>query len=634
MKSTRILAALAFLLGVFYIAPAALASDDVKIVDVGLQGYYSNADPTVVRILALHAGSQPATFEFRVHVRTMVNGKIHRVDTFTKNVKLGANEQTVVSVPVILFFDGSEEQLEIEEADEHGKVIGKDSISLYFQQPTGLVALLCLEQKVCQEAQSQISFSGSPVDQAAKGKNLKFVTVQYAPEEWWGYSPARAVVLAEPTAQMSQTQKFALEEYVRNRGTLIVLQDIASDPEFLAPYRTPSSPGAPNIVGRGKVIWIPSLQSNGLGALYSGAGLRRSMVGWQAEDSRNNELNWVRSRLTTRFKFPTLLWLFGWLAAYILVAGIGNFVLLRIINRREWGWVTLPCLSLLFAFAMYFSSASNRPKEFLAEDVAFYWMDENSPLAAVERGERVSSPHRRTLDFSMNADMILAGDRNGTDNTLSVNPFSNDSPDEVLNHWDVRTGPPVDISLRMLQWSFRDLEFYGIEREPGTVRFTGAGHLHNGTGKNFSQAIYVDQDSLYALGAVADGADISLNDAKKTALGKASGALTFGVFGYPTALTEVNQEEMNENAQQQRAAGDGTTPAGVEFQDMKGLSTKPFDLGELVRGWPHGTGHVFDSRSGIFFGLADEPDPPVSLSGIQFGRRGHSVTIVSFERKQ
>jgi hypothetical protein len=633
MNSTWPLAALFFLLGVSYIAPAALASDDVKIVDVGLQGYYLNAVPTVVRVLALHADSQPATFEFRVHVRSMRNGQIVRVDTFTKAVLLGANEQRVVDVPVFLVLSGIGEQLEIEEADERGKVIARDSITLSFQAPSGLVALLCLEQKVCQEAQSQISFSGSPLDQAAKGKNLKFVTVQYAPEEWWGYAPARTVVLAEPLAQMSQAQRIALEEFVRNGGTLVVLQDHAGDSEFLAPYRAPPSQGAPSIVGRGKVIWIPSLQSNGLGALYSGPGLRRSLVGWQADDSRNNELDWVRSRLTTRFKFPTLLWLFGWLAAYILVAGVGNFIFLRVIDRREWGWVTLPCLSLLFAFAMYFSSASDRPKEFLAEDVTFYWMDENSSIAAVERGERVSSPRRRTLDFSLQGDVVLAGDRNGTDNMLSVNPFENDSQDQLPNHWDVKTGSPVEVSLRLLQWSFRDLEFYGIEHEPGTVRFASAGHLHNGTGKKFSQAIYVDQGALYTLGAVPDGADIGLTDAKKTPLGKVTGARTFGIFGFPSALTEVSQDEINADAQLQRVTGNETAGTDVGFQDGKGISNQPFDLAELVRGWPLRGGHVFDSRSGIFFGLTDEPDPPVSLSGVQFGRKGHSVTVVSFERK-
>lgn len=632
MNSTRPLAALFILAGILAFAPSALSSDAVKIVDVGLQGYYSPDGPAVVRILVLHADSQPATFELRVHVHAQQSNQLERVDTFTKIVKFGANEQRVVDVPIVPFLGGFKLYVEVEEADDRGKITAKDSAPLHGQTSETLIALLCVEQKICQEAQSQISFSGAPPEQAAKGKQLKFVTVQYAPQEWWSYAPARTVILAEPVSNMSHAEQTALEEYVRNRGTLIVLQDIASDPAFLAPYRSSSSWGAPNAVGRGKVIWVPSLQTKGLGELYSGANLARAMSRWQAPGA-SDELDWARSRLTTRFQFPTLLWLFGWLAAYILVAGIGNFILLRLINRREWGWVTLPCLSLLFALAMYFSSASDRPKEFLAEDVTFYWMDENSSIAAVERGERVSSPRRRTLDFSLQGNVVLAGDRNRTDNMLSVNPFENDSQDQPMNHWDVKTGPPVEVSLRMLQWSFRDLEFYGIEQQPGTVRFTAAGRLRNGTGKNFAQAIFVDRDALYTLGAVPDGADVSLNDAKKTPLGKVSGARTFGVFGYPTALTEVSQDEINADAQLQRAAGNEATGTDVGFQDLKGISNKPFDLAELVRGWPLRGGHVFDSRSGIFFGLAEEPDPPVSLSGVQFGRKGHSITAVSFERK-
>lgn len=628
MSRVRIIAALFLIAGVLAFAPAAFPSDTVKIVDVGLQGYYSPGNPALVRVLVDHADPQPATVELRIHIHVPTRMHIERLDTFTQIVKLGPNERRTVDVPVFLYRNGT---MDLEELGEHGQVIAKDSIPVDWELGANLIALLCAEQKVCQEAQTQISFSGTSAEQALKGEDLRFVTVHDVPEEWWVYWPARAIVLAEPVDKMSPLQRAALEEFVRQRGTLVVIEEKVGDPGFLAPYRTPPSWGAPSVVGRGKVFWVPSLQSGELGGLYAGPQLLRAMNGWQVSSPTSDEMDWTRKRVATQFRFPTLTWLLIWLTAYILIAGMGNFIVLRWINRREWGWVTLPCLSLLFAFAMYFSSASNRPRDFRAEDITIHWMDDNSPVAAVERGERISAPYRQTLDFSVSGNVILGGDRNWTGDVYSENPFGFVTQDQLLNFWNVKTGPPLLVTLHMLQWSFRDLELFGIEQRPGTVHFDGPGHLRNNTGTSFRQALFVDRDTVYFFDGFAAGADMNLAEAKQEPLAHVSGNSMMRSVSSPTDLAE---EDSNGTFVPWRLTTNAKSRFGEEFAaNAKTLSETPFDLAELIRGWSSKGIHAFDSRSGIFFGLADEPDPPVSLSGIPFTRKGYSITIVSFERK-
>ena len=629
MKRSRTLAALFLLAGASVLAPPSFASDGVKILDVGLQGYYEPGNLMAVRVLVIHDDPQPATIELRVQLHGPGPGRPAGLDTFTQMASLAGNEQRVVDIPVVFTGRVPAGDVEVDVTDVQGNIIAKDSVPLNLHYQPGLIALLCAEPAVCQEAQTQISFSGTPPEQAQKAAQMRFVTLKRVPEVWWSYEPIQTIVLAAPLSQMSQIQRTALEEYVRHRGTLVVIEDQAADPEFLAPYRTSAPPTNASAVGQGKVFWIKSLPSKELGELYGGASLAHIIATWNAFNFRNGEMDWVRNRVAIHFKFPTLTWLLCWLAAYILIAGMGNFVILRWIDRREWGWVTLPFLSLVFAFAMYFSTATNRPREFLAEDVAFYWMDENSPVAAVERGERISAPHRQTLDLAFTGDAVFGGDRNRTDQPTMDGPFGGRSADQSANHWDVRTGSPVSITLSMLQWSFRDLEFYGTEREPGTVRFTAPNQLHNGTGKNFTHALYVDKDTVYFFDGVASGGDINLTTAKQKPLSKVIGRFT--VFGYPTAITELNLGEAMTAPQPLPEKGTEDTEEAVP--DPKSLSTKPFDLVELIRGWPRRGNHVFDSRSGIFFGLADAPEPPVSLSVTPFTRKGYSVTVVSFESK-
>lgn len=635
MRLARLSAALFLIAFVAGLAASASASDGVKIVDVGLKGYYSADTTIIVRVLIVHADPQPETTDLRVRVRGLVQGRIDRVDTFTQSVRLGANDHQIVGIPVILFHGGNPE-LEVELAGKDGKLAASDSLPLAFSGNAGPIGIICSDPSVCQQAQSQISFSGSSLDQDSKGKLLKFASLQYPPPEWVGYRPARTIVLAAPLALLSVDQRTALEQFVRQGGVLIAIEDLAGASDFLAAYRTANSDAVPNIVGRGKVFWIPSLASKELGDLYSGANLPRAMQAWGVAGFVRSELDWTRSRMANHFRFPSLAWLLLWLGAYILTAGIGNFVVLRLIDKREWGWVTLPSLSLIFAFAMYFTSATSRPHHFLAEDIAFFWMDDRSALAAVEHGERISSSRGHSVDLSMARDVVFGGDRNGTGARISVNPFDEDSSDQAVSHWDVKYGPPVVVGLNLLQWSYRDLEFYGFERMPGTIHFASPGHLRNETGRNFSQAIFVDKDFVYRLGQVAAGADVDLAHAQQAPLGKVVGNQMAAFLGYPSDISETTANDAIQwqtNRQSTTGQPENAQSYALSMSDLRDVSKKPFDLTELIRAWPPLGGRVFETRSGIFFGFAEEADPAGSLSGVDFSKKGYSVTVVSFERQ-
>jgi hypothetical protein len=612
------------------LAPTVHCSDGVRIVEIGVKGYYYQGSPVRLSVMLWRSGLQPTTVELRVHVHSFPDPRIERVDTFARRVTLESNDYRTVGIPVLLQYS-DKATVQVQEVDAEGRVLSEDVQPL--EPPLGekLVAILCDQPAVCQQAQSQISFSGIEAEQTEKGKTLKFASIEKPPEQSWQYSPATTVVLARPVGEITPEEREALEGFARQGGALIVLEDQAQSTKFLEAYRIAAFPATPAIVGRGKVFWIPTLAGQGLGELYTGLGLQRAIQGWQAADSARDELSWARRRLAVHFRFPTLAWLLAWLAAYILVAGVGNFALLRKIDRREWGWITLPCISLFFACAMYVSSAATRPSELRSDDISLLWMDENSSVAFVQRGERISSNRRQTVQFRMNGDSLLEGDRNGTGSAISLNLLGNEADDNPLNHWNVQLGPPTSVELRMLQWSFRDLEFSTIAKQRGSVRRLDTTHLRNETGKNFRQAMYVDKTNVYFWDAVPDGSEIDLTRAKKKPLDKIAKAHFFTMLGFPTEISEVGMNEIVSTRDS------NASTSGSDAEDVKsalGQSEKPFDLVELIRGWPSDGGHAFDARSGIFFGLADETELPASLPGKRFTAKGYSITIVSFERKR
>src|SRR3989338_7019082 len=64
----------------------------------------------------------------------------------------------------------------------------------------------------------------------------------------------------------------------------------------------------------------------------------------------------------------------------------------------------------------------------------------------------------------------------------------------------VPPAPPRLFELSLLQWSFQDFEFRHTRRFPGTVRRVD-GRLHNDTGQAFRDALYVNKEKVYFLGA-------------------------------------------------------------------------------------------------------------------------------------
>lgn len=83
----------------------------------------------------------------------------------------------------------------------------------------------------------------------------------------------------------------------------------------------------------------------------------------------------------------------------------------------------------------------------------------------------------------------------------------------VEQEYDVRLGPPREVELPMLKWSFRDLDLRGMHEFPGTVHFVSSNRLRNDTGQKLLESVYLDHAAnlLYSLPMMAPGDEIQLD---------------------------------------------------------------------------------------------------------------------------
>jgi len=574
----RVLLCISFVL---VIAASLIAETNLRITDVGLHGY--SGTTSAVRLIVQNPSSQPQFIQLKV----TASGDYDVTNSVTTGVPLSGGERRTLELPVLM---PSGKTVITADATMAGELFGHDQYDGVLRQ-TNLIVLMCASESVCKTTQSQIQFSGSIEERADKNRQSAFEIVDDPRDHWWAYSVSSAVVLAMPMAQFTPGQRDALEGFLRLGGRLVLLEDEIAEPSFLSAYR--KGPAAPNgeRVSLGTLFRVSGLHANKLGDVFAGRNLPAL---FEQHYSRWGpyQQSFLRLRFATSFDFPRLRWVLIWLAAYTIMIGLLNFAVLRHFRRLEFGWISMCGLALIFAAGFYFSSASRRPKGFRLDNLARYYLDARSPIAAADYELRVSAPDRKDVVVSVADPAVFTYSNSiGDEPNSQIWAEMNRQAAQVRHAYDIRLGPPSEIDLSLLKWSFHDLDLRGLHEFPGTIHFVAPNRLRNDTGQQFGEAVYLDYsaNALYALPALAPGGEIQLDTITPKPIFKADGT------------TQV------------WAGGD--------------LYYRKQTLQQLALGSAFPIGHA----GRVFAGLSDGPALPVELN-VPHQRSVHSLVVVALEQ--
>lgn len=101
------------------------------------------------------------------------------------------------------------------------------------------------------------------------------------------------------------------------------------------------------------------------------------------------------------------------LAGYILLVGPLNYLLLRRLDRREWGWVTMPLLVIGFAVAAYLYGGSLRGGQVIINEVAIVRGAPDTTVAAATSYVGVFSPTRGNYQLEVPGGALLSPPTSG-----------------------------------------------------------------------------------------------------------------------------------------------------------------------------------------------------------------------------
>jgi hypothetical protein len=482
-----------------------MADSNLRIVDVGLHGY--SGTTSAVRLMVSNPSSEAQTIHLKISAAGENNN--NGTNTVTADISLSGGEQRELELPVLMPGGNA---IITADATTAGAVFGHDKQKAPLRQ-ANLIVLMCASDSICKTAQSQIQFSGTIEERADKNRQAKFEIVNDPREHWWAYSACRAIVLARPIGEFTPAQRDALEGFLRGGGHLVLLEDEIADPSFLSAYRQGPVSSNGERVGKGTLNRVSGLNADQLGNTFVGQNLR-SVLDQTFMPWNSNQTNWMSRRFATAFDFPRLGWLLLWLTVYVVMIGVLNFAVLRRLRRLDLGWISMCGLALLFAAGFYFSSASRRPRNFRLDNLATYYLDSRSPLAVADYNLRVSAPDRRDVLVSIADPAVFTSSNFAEDEANSqIWVEMNRQGMQERRTYDIHLGPPSQVELPMLKWSFHDLNLQGLHEFSGTVHFVARNRLRNDTGQRFEDSVYLDYpaNALYALPALGPGEEIQLD---------------------------------------------------------------------------------------------------------------------------
>lgn len=137
--------------------------------------------------------------------------------------------------------------------------------------------------------------------------------------------------------------------------------------------------------------------------------------------------NWSQAKeaaLTLpNLSLPSPLLICSFLGLYILVLGPFNYLLVRLLKRSEWGWVTIPVMVLCFSGLIILVGSITRGSRVILNRLAVIQVWPDVPQARLDGVMGVYSPTRSTYQAEVNAPTLLhpfPADFGATANSYSI----------------------------------------------------------------------------------------------------------------------------------------------------------------------------------------------------------------------
>lgn len=596
----------------------------VHLVEVGIADHYQPGHVNPVRIQLTNASDGKSEVELDVTVTGNAQGASdHPEEHYIGVYSLAPREARTVEMPLLLQVTEPEVKVAAKQPGA-SKSFSEEKTKPQGDFHNGLIAVVGRSKIDCDWTRGEVVESGSEKLQSKKASRVSLVCWTEIPGSVLRYKPASSVVVLRPLAEFAAGEVAALEGYARSGGTVVFVGGSEKGIGLFEGKAGSASGGKGEAVlrdeslGFGRIHRVAATESE-LADLYNKSLLLGGVIEPKdnSDDDDEDQPPPAPGRrftftgfgsLTTAllqasgpaFNFLSLRAILLWLGSYILMVGLVNFLVLRWLRLREWGWLTVPLIALAFAGGLYGSTVAQRSGAMRLDEVRVHWMDDQSPLAWTQEAMRVSAPNKINLTAQMTSDRVWTGPSSALEQgsrQQMANLFVAAARDLRGHDWQVRLAPRQSFQLPMLQWSFRDLDFEHAVTMPGTMHFDSSGQLVNETGLNFRDAVLCTAGRKVSLGPMAPGARVDLSKAKS----------------------------------EQRVKPTSPTPNDFQSPWQADTVIHAGEACHMPSSWLPSGGEL-GANGATFFGVSDEPWQGLVMPGQQYTHKQTTLTVVTFAK--
>ncbi len=200
---------------------------------------------------------------------------------------------------------------------------------------------------------------------------------------------------------------------------------------------------------------------------------------------------------------PSMRNMFIFIVIYILLAGFINYLVLKKLDKREWTWLTVPALALVFVLLIYITSFKTRPNEVISHQITTVEIKPGTSLAKVTTAIGLFAPNYTKYNLELPG-RHLVGALPNTDGGMGIDPRTNQKPTANISVED--TSEQTNLEFRQMRaWVMRG--FSAIEDATLTGSINGEitykdnkwlATISNSTQYNFTDGVIIAFPNSFA----------------------------------------------------------------------------------------------------------------------------------------
>ncbi|WHH59932.1 hypothetical protein [Petroclostridium sp. X23] len=332
--------------------------------------------------------------------------------------------------------------------------------------------------------------------------------------------------------------------------------------------------------GANLAVWQNMVNSTVIGSVTGESW--NSKMQYEFYHAMNNALRYIPS-----IKMPSFVLLLSIIGAFILVVGPINYFVLKKKDKREWAWVTIPAIVVIFSLGIYIIGFGTRFSSAVCSIVSIVEFKNDSKSVDVAAHTGLFNPKRGTLKISTSKDVEVDFTANPYIDRGYVGP-AEEQQKKIISKFTLGDQPTVEFYDKGI-WDFssfimnKKVSFPdGINNRVVISNNAVKGSIQNNTGFKIQDAFIVIGSSFAKIGDI-DIAETKELDHPLEYINSARNdnyQLLNGIFGNNTRNSafkiddewRVNQQRRSVfeyyNMMSNRRTGDNTKPVIYGWSDV------------------------------------------------------------------